>query len=110
MYLPAILLPPVAVFIWGRPIQAIINVLLCFFLVIPRMIHAILVVRDQKADGEPEQPITDEAEEQPDWDEGLEAQSRAPLFTALVIFIAIAVIAGTQVAVVLFVRAFWGTN
>jgi uncharacterized membrane protein YqaE (UPF0057 family) len=50
LYLLAILLPPVAVLLVGRPIQALINLLLtlCFFL--PGAIHAFFVVHEKKAD------------------------------------------------------------
>lgn len=50
MYLLAILLPPVAVLICGKPLQAFINLMLCFFLYIPGMVHAIMVVNEYKAD------------------------------------------------------------
>lgn len=50
MYLLAILLPPVAVLFTGRPIQALLNILLCLFGYIPGLIHAILVVNEKKAD------------------------------------------------------------
>ncbi len=55
MYLLAILLPPVAVLICGKPIQALINLILCFLLYIPGMIHAIMVVNEYKADERAEQ-------------------------------------------------------
>lgn len=45
MYLLAILLPPVAVLIAGRPFQALINLGLTILLWLPGAIHAILVVR-----------------------------------------------------------------
>jgi uncharacterized membrane protein YqaE (UPF0057 family) len=49
-YLLAILLPPVAVFICGKPIQGIINIILtlCFF--VPGAIHAVLVVHSYLED------------------------------------------------------------
>jgi|TARA_B110000495_G_C23040276_1_gene623471 uncharacterized membrane protein YqaE (UPF0057 family) len=49
-YLLAILLPPVAVFLCGKPIQGIINIILtlCFF--VPGVIHAIFVVHSHLAD------------------------------------------------------------
>jgi uncharacterized membrane protein YqaE (UPF0057 family) len=50
MYLLAILLPPVAVLICGKPLQALINLGLCLFLYIPGMVHAIMVVNEYKAD------------------------------------------------------------
>ena len=49
MYLLAVLLPPVAVLICGKPIQALINLILCFIFYIPGMIHAIMVVNEYKA-------------------------------------------------------------
>lgn len=50
MYLLALFLPPVAVLLVGRPMQALINLVLCLFFVVPGVIHAILVVHDKKAD------------------------------------------------------------
>lgn len=50
MRLLAIFLPPVAVLIAGKPIQALINLLLCFLVWIPGVIHAWGVVSDYKAD------------------------------------------------------------
>ena len=50
MYLLAILLPPVAVLICGKPIQALLNVVLTLFFWVPGVVHAILVVMDRKAD------------------------------------------------------------
>lgn len=50
MYLLAILLPPVAVLLSGKPVQAVLNLILCIFLWIPGVIHAILVVNEKKAD------------------------------------------------------------
>ncbi|MFC4736166.1 YqaE/Pmp3 family membrane protein [Bacillus daqingensis] len=50
MWLLAILLPPVAVLLAGKPIQALINLVLTLFFYIPGMIHAILVVKENKDD------------------------------------------------------------
>ena len=50
MYLLAILLPPVAVLMCGKPLQAFINLILCLLLYIPGMVHAIMVVNEYKAD------------------------------------------------------------
>jgi len=49
MYFLAIVLPPVAVLFTGKPVQALLNLLLtlCFWL--PGAIHAVLVVQDNKA-------------------------------------------------------------
>ena len=49
LYLLAILLPPVAVLIAGRPIQALLNLGLTLLLWLPGAIHAILVVRASRA-------------------------------------------------------------
>lgn len=49
-YLFAIILPPVAVLFCGKPIQALLNLLLCCFLWIPGVIHAFAVVGSHKAD------------------------------------------------------------
>lgn len=50
LYLLAILLPPVAVLLTGRPLQAILNFFLTLMLWFPGAIHAILVVNEHKAD------------------------------------------------------------
>jgi len=50
MYLLAIFLPPVAVFMAGKPIQALLNCLLCCAFWIPAVIHAVAVVNEKKAD------------------------------------------------------------
>lgn len=49
-YLLAILLPPVAVLICGKPFQFLINLILTFFFWLPGVIHAILVVNSYLAD------------------------------------------------------------
>lgn len=49
-YLLAILLPPVAVFICGKPIQGIINIFLTLLFYVPGAIHAIFVVHTYLAD------------------------------------------------------------
>lgn len=48
MYLLAILLPPVAVLICGKPFQALINFILCLCFYFPGAIHAIMVVKEKK--------------------------------------------------------------
>ncbi len=50
LYLLAIILPPVAVLLAGRPGSAFLNLLLTFLGWIPGAIHAILVVADAKAE------------------------------------------------------------
>jgi len=50
MYLLAIILPPVAVLFCGKPIQAVLNVLLTLCLWVPGIIHACMVVGARNAD------------------------------------------------------------
>ncbi len=49
LYLLAILLPPLAVLLTGRPFQALLNVPLTLIFWIPGVLHAILVVNEHKA-------------------------------------------------------------
>ena len=49
-YLLAILLPPVAVFICGKPIQGILNIFLTLALYVPGAIHAVMVVHNHLAE------------------------------------------------------------
>ena len=56
-YLLAIILPPIAVLICGRPIQAILNLLLTLLFWIPGMIHALFVVNGYYADQRTEKII-----------------------------------------------------
>jgi uncharacterized membrane protein YqaE (UPF0057 family) len=49
-YLLAILLPPIAVFICGKPIQGIINIILTLCFYVPGAIHAVLVVHSYLED------------------------------------------------------------
>lgn len=51
MYLVAIVLPPAAVLLCGKPVQAVINVALTAFFCVPGIIHACMVVGASKADG-----------------------------------------------------------
>ena len=50
MRLLCILLPPLAVFLSGKPIQALINLPLTLCLWVPGMIHAWIVVSDKRED------------------------------------------------------------
>jgi uncharacterized membrane protein YqaE (UPF0057 family) len=50
IYLLAIILPPVAVLLKGKPFQAILNLILTLFLWIPGIIHAILVINKSESD------------------------------------------------------------
>ncbi|ALO47626.1 YqaE/Pmp3 family membrane protein [Pseudohongiella spirulinae] len=53
-YLIAIILPPLAVFLCGKPFQGILNIFLTLAFWIPGMIHALFVVHshldDKRAD------------------------------------------------------------
>ena len=53
----AIFLPPLGVFVCGKPIQALINVGLTILFVLPGMIHALLVVSKYYADKRNEEAI-----------------------------------------------------
>lgn len=50
LYIVAFFLPPIAVLLSGRPIQALVNFFLCFLFWIPAVVHALLVVRDHYDD------------------------------------------------------------
>jgi uncharacterized membrane protein YqaE (UPF0057 family) len=50
LYFFAVLMPPVAVFLSGKPIQAILNIFLTLAMWVPGMIHAIFVVHNHYAD------------------------------------------------------------
>jgi uncharacterized membrane protein YqaE (UPF0057 family) len=50
LYLIAILLPPVAVALAGKPFQAILNLVLTLMLYVPGLLHALLVVHNHYAD------------------------------------------------------------
>ena len=92
MYLVAVLLPPVAVLICGKPIQVLINLLLCLLLIIPGIIHAIFVVREYKADKRLKQLTIANVSDLPDWIEGPEKKSDAPVYIILAIVAAVALI------------------
>ena len=49
LYLLAIILPPLAVLLCGKPVQAVLNFFLTLLLWFPGAIHAVLVVSDTKA-------------------------------------------------------------
>lgn len=50
MYLLALVLPPVAVLLVGKPFQALLNLILTLFFWLPGAIHAVLLVHEKKAD------------------------------------------------------------
>lgn len=58
LYLIAILLPPLAVLLCGKPFQAVLNLLLCVITIwIGAVIHAIFVVHNYYADQRQERLI-----------------------------------------------------
>ncbi|MFS0763952.1 MULTISPECIES: YqaE/Pmp3 family membrane protein [Peribacillus] len=50
LYLIAIIFPPLAVLLAGKPVQSVLNLVLTLFFYVPGLIHALLVVHDKKAD------------------------------------------------------------
>ena len=50
MYFWAIVFPPLAVLLAGKPFQAFINIFLTCCVWVPGVIHAIMVVNEYKAD------------------------------------------------------------
>ena len=49
-YLFAIILPPLAVFLCGKPVQGILNIILTLCFWVPGIIHALFVVHSHLAD------------------------------------------------------------
>jgi uncharacterized membrane protein YqaE (UPF0057 family) len=49
-YLLALILPPLAVLLCGKPVQALLNIVLTLCLFIPGVIHALFVVSSHLAD------------------------------------------------------------
>ena len=50
LYLVAIILPPLAVLLSGKPFQAILNIILTLLFWVPGVVHAIFVVHNHYAD------------------------------------------------------------
>jgi uncharacterized membrane protein YqaE (UPF0057 family) len=50
MYFLAVVIPPVAVLLAGKPFQFLLNIILTLFFWLPGMIHAVMVVSEYKAD------------------------------------------------------------
>jgi uncharacterized membrane protein YqaE (UPF0057 family) len=50
LYLVAILIPPLAVLLAGKPFQALLNILLTLLAYIPGLIHALFVVHNHYED------------------------------------------------------------
>lgn len=56
-YVLALLLPPLAVLFCGKPIQFLLNILLCLLGWIPGVVHAVLVVHEHLNDKRTEKII-----------------------------------------------------
>ena len=56
-YLLALVLPPLAVLLCGKPLQALLNLVLTLFLWVPGAIHACLVVHEHLADERAERVV-----------------------------------------------------
>jgi uncharacterized membrane protein YqaE (UPF0057 family) len=50
LYIVAILLPPLAVLLAGKPFQALFNLFLTLLLYVPGLIHALIVVSNHYSD------------------------------------------------------------
>lgn len=50
LYLVAVLLPPLAVLLCGKPFQALLNLLLTLAFWVPGLVHALFVVNNHYAD------------------------------------------------------------
>src|SRR3954447_23461635 len=50
LYLVAVVLPPLAVLLCGKPVQALLSIVLSLFLYFPGLIHALFVVNKHYAD------------------------------------------------------------
>lgn len=64
-YLLAILLPPVAVFLCGKPLTALLNIVLTLCFWIPGVVHALFVVHSHLAEKQT-QKIVDAIEKNKD--------------------------------------------
>jgi uncharacterized membrane protein YqaE (UPF0057 family) len=57
LYFVAVLLPPLAVLLCGKPFQALLNFVLTLALYVPGLIHAIFVVNNYYADQRTERMV-----------------------------------------------------
>ena len=57
LYLVAILCPPLAVLLCGKPFQALLNIVLSLLMYFPGMLHALLVVNNYYADKRTERMV-----------------------------------------------------
>ena len=65
LYLVAIILPPLAVLLCGKPFQAVLNIVLTLALYVPGLIHALLVVNNFYADQRTERIVRATRQQQP---------------------------------------------
>jgi uncharacterized membrane protein YqaE (UPF0057 family) len=65
LYLVALLLPPLAVLLCGKPFQALLNVVLTVLGFIPGVVHAMFVAHNYYADQRNERLIRAMREQQP---------------------------------------------
>ena len=65
LYLVAIILPPLAVLLCGKPFQAVLNIVLTLALYVPGLIHALLVVNNFYADRRTERIVRATRQQQP---------------------------------------------
>jgi uncharacterized membrane protein YqaE (UPF0057 family) len=59
LYLVAVLVPPLAVLLAGKPFQAILNLILTLLFYVPGLIHAIFVVHNHYADKRQDRMLRD---------------------------------------------------
>ena len=64
LYLVAVLLPPLAILIAGKPFQALVSIPLTLLLWVPGVIHAIFVVHNYYADKRTDRLVKAMQEEQ----------------------------------------------
>ncbi|HDR7711199.1 YqaE/Pmp3 family membrane protein [Bacillus thuringiensis] len=59
MYLLAVICPPLAVLLTGKPVQALLSLVLTMFFYFPGLIHAVFVVHEKKADNRLDKQINE---------------------------------------------------
>ena len=64
LYILAILLPPLAVLLCGKPWQALLNIALSLMIYFPGMLHALFVVHNHSSDKRQERLIRELRKEQ----------------------------------------------
>ena len=59
LYLVAVILPPLAVLLCGKPLQALLSIVLSLFFYFPGLIHALFVVHNHYAEKRQERLIAE---------------------------------------------------